>query len=347
LGRVRVAVNGFGTIGKRVAEAVMLQPDMELVGVVKTRPDYVAAYAVSRGIALYVPEDKLGAFQEMGLRVAGTLQELLEKVDVVVDATPGGVGAKYKPIYEKHGVKAIFQGGEKPEVAELSFSTLCNYEQALGRKSLRVVSCNTTALLRGICTLRSLAPIRHVRATIVRRAADPKETKRGPVNAIVPNPARAPSHHAVDVKTVIPDLDIVTMAVVVPTTLMHVHVVYARLGKNVQKEDVVNTFLDAPRILLADDAMGLASTADLVEYARDLGRKRYDIPELVIWENSITVNGDEVMWMQAVHQESIVVPENIDAIRAVAELASTAEETIAVTDKTLGLLRGRIPAAPA
>ena len=339
---IRVAVNGFGTIGKRVAEAVQAQDDMKLVGVAKTRPDYAAFYAVSRGIPLYVPEDRLSLFREQGLPVAGTLEELLAEADVVVDATPGGVGAKYKPLYEKHGVKAVFQGGEKADVAEVSFSTLCNYEQAMGRRSVRVVSCNTTGLLRSICAVSRVAPVEAVRATIVRRAADPKETKRGPVNAIVPNPAKAPSHHALDVKTVLPGLDIVTMAVVVPTTLMHVHTVYARLKNPVKREDVIEAFRETPRILLAEAGTGLASTADIVEYFRDLGRKRYDIPELVIWLESINVQGSEVMWMQAVHQESIVVPENIDAIRAVMEAASK-EESVEKTDKSLALLRGVIP----
>ncbi|MFO7539153.1 MAG: type II glyceraldehyde-3-phosphate dehydrogenase, partial [Chloroflexota bacterium] len=31
--KIRVAVNGYGIIGKRVADAVRVQPDMELVGV--------------------------------------------------------------------------------------------------------------------------------------------------------------------------------------------------------------------------------------------------------------------------------------------------------------------------
>jgi hypothetical protein len=34
----------------------------------------------------------------------------LKKVEVVVDCTPKGIGAKNKPIYEKARVKAIFQG---------------------------------------------------------------------------------------------------------------------------------------------------------------------------------------------------------------------------------------------
>ena len=339
---VRVGVNGFGTIGKRVAEAIMLQSDMELVGVVKTKPDYAAYYAASRGIPLYTTKENIKEFEENGVPVKGTIEDLLREIDVIVDATPGGVGEKYKPLYEKHGVKAVFQGGEEAHVAEVSFSTLCNYEEALSKNYVRVVSCNTTALLRSLCALSSIAKIASVRATIIRRAADPREIKRGPVNAIVPNPAKAPSHHALDVKTVLRDLDIVTMAAVVPTTLMHVHTVYVRLSNSVTREDVIGVFENTPRIVLAKASAGLKSTAEIVEYFRDLGRKRYDIPELVIWLESITVNGDEVMWMQAVHQESIVVPENIDAIRAVTKSASR-DETIKVTDKSLGLIRGIIP----
>ncbi len=335
---VRVAVNGFGTIGKRVAEAVTRQPDMQLVGVSKTRPDYVALYAVKvMGFNLYVPSDKVKDFEEAGIRVAGTIEEMIEKADIVVDATPGGKGAEYKKLYVEKGKPAIFQGGEDASVADVSFSTLCNYEEALGKKYIRVVSCNTTGLLRSICTLRKSFGVKWVRATIVRRAADPKEIKRGPVNAIVPNPARMPSHHGLDVKTVVPDLDIVTGAVVVPTTLMHVHLVFARLSRRVSREEVERILEQAPRIVLVDESIGLRSTADLIELARDLGRRRYDIPELVIWRESITVNGDEVAWMQAVHQESIVVPENIDAIRASLRLAERAEDTLRVTDETLGL----------
>ena len=37
---IKVGINGYGTIGKRVAEAVTLQDDMEIVGIVKTKPTY-------------------------------------------------------------------------------------------------------------------------------------------------------------------------------------------------------------------------------------------------------------------------------------------------------------------
>jgi len=50
---LRVGVNGFGTIGKRVADAVRAQPDMRVAGVAKCSPNYEAAVAADRGYALY------------------------------------------------------------------------------------------------------------------------------------------------------------------------------------------------------------------------------------------------------------------------------------------------------
>lgn len=337
---VRVGVNGYGTIGKRIAAAVARIEGLELVGVVKRSPDYAALQALARGIPVYAPdEDSLQAFEKAGVKVAGTLGELLDRVDVIVDATPGGVGAKYKPIYEERGVKAIFQGGEKAEVAEASFSSLCNYEEGIGKRSLRVVSCNTTGLLRAICTLNKAFGVEKVRATLIRRAADPKEIKRGPVNSIVLNPPRLPSHHALDVKAVLPWLDIWTAAVVVPTTLMHVHHLTVILRREASRSEVLEALREAPRIMLvSSEATGIKSTAQLVEAARE-SRPRYDIPELVVFEDTVHVEGRELVFFQAVHQESIVVPENIDAIKAMTGLERDPEKAIRETDSVLGVTK--------
>ena len=335
--KVKVSVNGFGTIGKRVADAVSKQDDMVLVGVSKTKPDYGALLAVSKGYNLFVPEEKTEAFEKAGFKIAGTIAEMLEKSDVVIDALPGKKGAEMKPLYEKYGLKQIFQGGEKPSVADASFSTLCNYEKTLGLNSLRVVSCNTTGLLRLICTLNREFGVEKVRATLIRRGADPREVRKGPINAIVFNPPTLPSHHGEDVKTVMEGLDIMTSAVAVPTTLMHVHSVQLVLRKQASRTDVLDALERAPRIILMNAGdMGVKSTAEIMEVARDT-RFRGDIPELVVVEDSVTVHGREVMLFQAVHQESIVVPENIDAVRALFELANTWRETLEKTDKNLGL----------
>ena len=39
---IKVGIVGYGTIGRRVADAVAIQDDMELVGVVKRSSDYKA-----------------------------------------------------------------------------------------------------------------------------------------------------------------------------------------------------------------------------------------------------------------------------------------------------------------
>jgi glyceraldehyde-3-phosphate dehydrogenase (NAD(P)) len=57
----------------------------------------------------------------------------------------------------------------------------------------------------------------------------------------------------------------------------------------------------------------------------------------VVWKDSIAVVDGEVFVTQAIHQEAIVVPENIDAIRAMFELASK-EESIKITNESLGIV---------
>lgn len=336
--RVRVGINGYGTIGKRVAWAVTQQPDMELVGIVKTKPNWEALSAVKRGYKIYTLEESVRDFHARSIEVQGTLEDLLNSVDVIVDATPGDVGASYKKLYESYDRRAIFQGGEEPEVAEVSFNSLVNYREALGRKYVRVVSCNTTGLIRIIHAVSKVGRVKRVRGVIVRRAADLKEIKKGPVEGLVLDPPKPPSHHALDVNTVIKDLDIVTYAVVAPTTLAHVHVLHFSMDRNVTADEVLDSLANTPRILLVSGGL-LKSTAELRELARDLGRPYGDVFENVVWSDSVYVRGEEIMLTYAVHQEAIVVPENVDAVRAVMRLKENPEESISMTDESLGIRR--------
>jgi len=176
---IRVAINGYGTIGKRVADAVSTQPDMKVAGVSKTRPSHEAFVAKSRGYPLYIADlSKKAAFEKAGLPVAGSVEDMLEAADIVVDATPGGVGEKNRPLYEKAGVKAIWQGGEEHEVAGFSFNSDCNYTDALGKQFARVVSCNTTGLCRIINAMDRNFGVDKVRALMVRRGGI-LQTSRG------------------------------------------------------------------------------------------------------------------------------------------------------------------------
>ena len=334
--KVRVAVNGFGTIGKRVAEAVSLQDDMEVIGVTKTKPDFEAKLAAKHyDLYVAIPEN-LSKFEKAEIEVKGTVEDLLQKADIVIDCSPNKVGAENKKLYyEKYGIKAIFQGGEKANVAEVSFNALANYEKAKGKRYVRVVSCNTTGLVRLIHTLKTNFKIGRVRATMLRRVVDPKEDKKGLVNGIMPDPVAIPSHHGPDVKTVLPDVDIVTTAFKLPTTLMHVHSLCIELKENVTVSDVVNVLEDEPRILLISEEDGFTSTAKIIEFAREV-RKRYDLFENIVWRESIGIDGNDLFITQAIHQEAIVIPENVDAIRAMLEIAEK-DESIEKTNASLGI----------
>ena len=338
--KVRVAVNGFGTIGKRVADAVARQPDLELVGVTKTQPSFEARHALEKGYPLYVAGDKGAApFEAAGLQVAGTLADLLGKVDVVVDAAPDKVGKTNRDGYVKAGVRAIYQGGERADVAEASFNALGNFDAGRGKKSLRVVSCNTTGIARAASVVRARWGVDHWEVTLVRRAADPAESKRGPINGIVPT-LQLPSHHGPDVRTIFPDLPIATTAVVVPTTLMHVLANHVRLGRApADAREVVEAFRRTPRFLLFAPWEHVDGTPQVMEYGRDRGLGLNDVMENVLWEEGVRVDGRDLYFFQAIHQESVVVPENIDAIRSMFELAPDGPSSIAITDRALGLHR--------
>jgi len=57
-----------------------------------------------------------------------------------------------------------------------------------------------------------------------------------------------------------------------------------------------------------------------------------------VWADSVAVlDGNEAFYMQAVHQESDVVPENIDCIRSMLELTMDGLESMKATDRSLGL----------
>jgi glyceraldehyde-3-phosphate dehydrogenase (NAD(P)) len=335
----RIAVNGFGTIGKRVARAVKLQDDMELIGVTKTKPSYEARLANREGFPLYVADGaNIDEFRKQNIDVEGDIHDLLTKIDLIVDCTPEGVGRENRKLYEEAGVKAIFQGGEKHEVAGFSFNAFASYEMALGRKYSRVVSCNTTGLIRTLYPLDRMFRVEEAFAAIIRRGADPAESKGSALNAVEPS-LHVPTHHGQDVRTVMPDLKISTMAAKVPTTNMHVHCLYVKLKKTgVTTADVLSLWDQMPRIKFVSGKHGIKTSGQIMEIARDLGRHGGDFAETIVWEDGTHVEGNSLYYYQAVHQESDVIPENIDCIRSMMEIEKDASRSIRKTDKSLGLV---------
>ena len=346
MAKIRVAVNGYGVIGKRVADAVAKQDDMELLGVVKQHPDYTAKVAVLKGYKIYVPDQaSLDNFKKVDVPAAGLAEDLFKDADVILDCTPGKVGATYKALYQKLGKKAIFQGGEKKDVAEVSFTAQVNYDKARGKQFVRVVSCNTTGLSRTLWAIHQAFGIADSFVVLLRRAADPNDIKTGPINAFIPE-LTVPSHQGPDAQTVIPEVPITTVALKGNSTLMHVHVVNATLKKAATAQDVIKAFQDTPRVKLISGADGLQSTAQIMDYGRDsasLRGGRDDLMKILVWADSITVKGDKLIYVMAIHNESDVVPETVDAIRAVMN-ACDAKTSMEKTDKALLIGKGEFPA---
>jgi glyceraldehyde-3-phosphate dehydrogenase (NAD(P)) len=337
---IRVAVNGYGVIGKRVADAVRLQPDMELVGVADVVSDYRVKAAAVLGLPIYtsLPE-KMNEMKDAGIAVAGTLDDLLPQVDAVVDCTPKGIGAKNLARYRAAGVKAIYQGGEKHSLTNHSFVAQANYETAIGRDTTRVVSCNTTSTVRTLTALRNAGLLKKARGVLIRRATDPWESDHsGIMNTVVPE-GHIPSHQGPDAQTVVPELDVVTIAAKAAHTQTHNHYWIVELTRNASREEVLEAFRAAPRIAFIRMKDGIVALNSTIELMKDLGRPRGDMWEVALWEDVLTVNGNEAYYTYQVYNEAIVVPETVDAIRALAGRITDGRESIRITDEAMGMRR--------
>ena len=332
---IKVGLIGYGTIGKRVADAVALQKDMELVGVTGHSYDFKIEVAKIKGFKVFTTDGK-EAFAKNNVKPEGDVNNLLDEVDVIVDCTPKKIGKENKEkYYLPKKIKAIFQGGEKSDVADASFVAQCNYDEALNKNYIRVVSCNTTGLCRTLHPISENYGIESVHATMVRRAADPWDIRHGPINAIVPV-LELPSHHGSDVQTVLHDVNIFTTAMSVPTTLMHMHSLIVDLKKEATIEEILNLFRKTTRVRVVRNAEHVRSTAEIMELAKDVGKLRGDMPEICVWEEGIGVENKKLFYLQAIHQESNVILENIDAIRAMTGFKD-GKKSIEMTNKALGI----------
>ena len=118
---------------------------------------------------------------------------------------------------------------------------------------------------------------------------------------------------------------------------MHVHTVVAQLATETTTQEIIDVLKEAPRVRLVKSKDGIKTTAQIMELARDLGRDRSDMYEIVVWEDGIKVVGNTLYYYQAVHQESDVIPENIDCIRSMCKVEQDAAASRAKTDAALGI----------
>ena len=338
MSKVKVGVAGYGTIGQRLADGVAQQEDMELVGIVDAAPTIAIRALYEKGMPydLYLVNgaDKT-PFDKWNIPVKGSMDDLLSKVDIMLDSAPAGIGAKNKELYQAKGVKAIFQGGEANSVADVFFHGYANFEKGVGKDYLKLTSCNTTGLIRTVDCLDRAFGVEKVAITIIRRVADPGDYNRGLTNALQID--KAPSHQAVDLMTIMPHVEATGILVHTPVTHGHIITVLAKGKKKITKEMALSEFEKHPRIRVVSIDEGFLGNASLFKYGRDLGHPRGDMYEIGLWEDSIVESGDDIMYAINIPQEAVTIPETMDAIRAACKMQETREDGTAATNKYLGI----------
>ena len=311
---------------------------MELVGIADLAPTISLRALVERGMPydLYcaIP-GKEKALEDEGIPVSGTLEELVQKVDIVLDATSPGVGAKNKALYEKHGKKAIFQGGEKNDIVDVFFHGYANFEKGVDKDFLKLTSCNTTGLIRTVHWLDQAVGVEKAAITIIRRVADPGDTFRGLTNNLMIE--AVPNHQAVDLMTIMPHVDCTGVLVHTPVTHGHIISIVAKTKKDISPEEAIALFKTHPRMKVVKISDGFDSNGAFFRYARDKGNMRADMYEVGIWEETVAKSGDDLIFSINIPQEAITIPETMDAIRAATGMQATSQEATALTNKYLNM----------
>jgi glyceraldehyde-3-phosphate dehydrogenase (NAD(P)) len=91
------------------------------------------------------------------------------------------------------------------------------------------------------------------------------------------------------------------------------------------------------RIVFVSEREGLGALNAVKERMLDLGRPRGDLYEVAVLEETLIVQNDELFCAYMVDNQAIVIPETIDAIRALTGLERDAAASMGKTNDALGI----------
>ena len=117
----------------------------------------------------------------------------------------------------------------------------------------------------------------------------------------------------------------------------HIITIVATPKNKITVEEALLAFHEHDRIRVVRIADGFLGNASLFRYARDLGNPRGDMYEVALWEESVVMSGDDIMYAINIPQEAVTIPETIDAIRAAMEMTSDQRKAVETTNNYLGL----------
>lgn len=332
---VKVAINGYGTIGKRIADAVGLQDDMLVVGVSKFTPNYEAELLLMKEYPLYVPREKKSAFEDLGFVVEGNVSDLIQESEVVIDCTPTNVCSGFAKEYEKSNKKYIFQGGAFMDTVPFHAST--NFDAHFGREKARVPAPDITGLCRALKPLEERFSIKGIFGTVLHNVAGPQTPSvgaRGVLPSLTPQLGKDGEDH--DLNKLFPKIPVQVQTINMPELKLGLHAVYLELAQPVNPLEVIDVFEKTYRIRMVSGESGVTSLGEVEKLAEDLGRCRSELYENVIWRDGIKGNGKNLSFLQSIGIGS-VVPENVDCIRALMQVTDDKMTSILKTNKNLNI----------
>ena len=325
----KVFVNGYGSIGSRIIQFIKDDPEIEVLGVGKYSPDSKVSEAISNGFNVFVPKSKQGDFDNY--KITGTIESALDNSDLVIDASPGGVGYKNKTeLYVPKNLMAIYQGGESitgnTAVSDLLFNSRVNYSDAFEKNHVMQGSCNVTGMGRILEPLRQKygQAIKRFDVTLVRRWADIDQTDKKIIDTIE---MTEHPHHGDDVKSYLgKDSPLFVRAIKVPTRQMHLHIMDIRFVNNVPSiDDLHNLFKDEYGVAVLWTAKG---TKDVRDFADNMKFSFKDTNMIHIHANLTSKIDDTIQIMYSDDQTGIVIPENHMLMQAMLFKKSYEESSI-------------------
>ena len=332
--RLKVGVVGYGTIGKRVAQALNQHPECDLKGVA------IRSLSNSSILDFQIPIFYADArvreeFNTLDVATKGSFNDLIEEVDLIVDCGTSKKSSVRLSRYQDASVKSIFQGGEKHEKIGFTFSSFANYDDAKEKSALKIGSCNTTGLVRTLLPLHCRYGIDSVHGVMVRCATDPNKAEKGVSNAAHFVPGL--SHHGEDIERLIPGVKFYSQAVAVPMIFGHVAFLSIRMKHRPDRDETIEILRESPRVQLSRDGQR-HTTAELYHAALEKNRSRDDTYEVVIVEESIDCVERELKLMIWIHMEAIVIPDTLDCVSALLQPERAMVDVCSSTDEFLNIL---------
>jgi glyceraldehyde-3-phosphate dehydrogenase (NAD(P)) len=309
---IRVRLVGYDLVGKRIADAVACQEDMELSGVLDDDLQR-RRLIVAQGLPV-LEDERSASFGDSDVAVVCREDRPVKGVTVV---------------YASHF--AVEEG--------VLFSPLTGAGHVFGQRHVRVASPDVIALARLVKAVAPIAGVERLYANVITRAGHATQQAAGNVDSLEPLPADGPttSQLARVLGRVVGRVYV--SRVRAPYTRSHLHTIKLDLDVAVERQAVLNALREAPRVLVASAADGFGTTADVQEFFRNSPRRRSDRPELFVWEESVMSDKQRLYLLADVCQEATSIPETIDAIRLSQSRSVDPAESIRRTDAALGIGR--------